>query len=114
MKHLFIPYPLAVLAKEKGFKEKCIATYDVNKKIELHDYSAIGISILSAPLYQQIIDWFREKHDLCIEVGYRNAYKKFTGSIHPIYPKTLAFVGEFCDEYYGSMNKTIEQAFKLI
>lgn len=31
----FAPYALAVKLKEKGFKEKCIAYYDVNDNVEL-------------------------------------------------------------------------------
>lgn len=113
MKNLFIPYPLAVLAKEKGFKEKCIATYDVNKKIELHDYSIIGISILSAPLYQQIIDWFREKHDI-------DVYVKLIGRIKNINYYS-AFVNNTipigCNEkknYYDALDKAIELTLLII
>ena len=32
MKHLFLPYNLALLAKEKGFDEPCFATYSTNDR----------------------------------------------------------------------------------
>lgn len=32
MKNLFIPYELAVIAKEKGFNEDCLAAYSFTSK----------------------------------------------------------------------------------
>ena len=79
MKHLFIPYELAILAKDKGFKENCISWYykeewnakdahifntfsgnDFNSRTDLED-------VISCPLYQQIIDWFRDKGIIVVE-----------------------------------------------
>jgi len=68
MEKLFVPYEIAVLAKEKGFKEKCFASFcivDVEPKFMLNDeldeldriYGIGDNLITNAPLYQQLIDW---------------------------------------------------------
>lgn len=74
MKHLFVPYEIALLAKEKGFDEPCLAIYE-NK--ELHTWRVADTLVqqkdlansdsIVAPLYQQLIDWFREKNIKLVE-----------------------------------------------
>jgi hypothetical protein len=81
MKHLFVPYEIALILKEKSFDENCFAWYhcpttyeneELNKytlKIDrppLNLFKNGGGTLLIAPLYQQVIDWFREKHKLNI------------------------------------------------
>lgn len=76
MKKEFIPYELAVKLKELGFDEPCFGCYD--------EKCVFGLTVMSikqyytnskedtwncaAPLYQQAFRWFREKHNLWIEV----------------------------------------------
>jgi hypothetical protein len=101
MKHLFVPYGLAVKLKEKGFKEECMAYYEYalkSRKDKEQGYSGsfgwkkgecnfnkgymINESkqdtsndywnIVAAPLYQQVIDWFGQVHG--IYVGYQLHY----------------------------------------
>ena len=67
----FIPYEQALALKELGFDEPCFAVY-IDKTLTIEDdwlYSTnqdtfIESSNFSAPLYQQAVRWFREKHDL--------------------------------------------------
>lgn len=33
---------------------------------------------VAAPLWQQVIDWFREKHNMCIEITYEGGLQKDT------------------------------------
>ena len=75
MEKEFIPYEQALELKELGFDEPCFAQY---KKYDVGDATLdIGFSkneiimkfhklskFCSAPLYQQVFDWFREKHGL--------------------------------------------------
>lgn len=75
---LFVTYSLAVLAKELGFNETCIAYYTyknddpnfiLNKNlegdyIEIHRFPQKGISAI---LYQQLIDWLESNYELFIE-----------------------------------------------
>lgn len=92
MKHLFLPYELALIAKEKGFDEPCMAMYTVpddgskvcfamfgDYEFPMKQYSEAFnnynsndefIETISAPLYQQIIDWFIEKHEIYIWTEY--------------------------------------------
>ena len=74
MNHLFIPKQESLDLKELGFDEPCIAVYrgndldpvsqvDVQFKTETNkDYSDKSNYWLTAPLYSQVFDWFREKH----------------------------------------------------
>lgn len=66
MRKQFSTYEIALALKELGFNEKCIA-YFLNKE-RLIIQNEIDMSfMLQAPLYQQIIDWFREKYELIID-----------------------------------------------
>lgn len=73
MKKQFVTYPIAISLKELGFNEPCLAEYDLddnNHSIELIERlettSINSIKVLTAPLWQQVIDWFREKHQINI------------------------------------------------
>lgn len=76
MKHLFLSYELSLLAKEKGFDEECFGAYFQTGNNDLKYPSvwqrnstlAMGEQGCTAPLYPQIIDWFREAHDIHVEV----------------------------------------------
>lgn len=116
MKHLFLPYELALLARDKEFNEPCIRKYDLFNKAfynftieEAKDWNK-GYRInkantheLSIPLYQQIIDWFREKEIRINELP--------TTGLNP--PRwALSINGDFKGGY--KIDKAIEKAFKLI
>ena len=82
MKEQFVPATIAQQLKEKGFDESCMAyvytgntgtnvdqyvygaiSHDGNPRCE--NYNAYDMSY-SLPLWQQVIDWLREKHNLRI------------------------------------------------
>lgn len=130
MKHLFIPYELAVIAKEKGFDEVCVAHWKWSPKLSQGILYTLKFSCsdetnkhrLQAPLYQQIVDWFREKYeiDVFVKRAMKKPHKAFIGVIidrngleHNIYPNNYKSV-EDSGTYYESINKAIEEAFKLI
>ncbi len=91
MKHLFVPYEIAKLLRKKAFDEPCLANYykesskmgnlvpyrgypdegdeDTNFSTSLNSESPSNTWI-AAPLYQQVIDWFREKHGIHIRVDF--------------------------------------------
>ena len=118
MEKLFIPYELSLLAKEKGFDEQCLALYTYTKERILiktfikQDEANLFFGGISAPLYQQIIDWFREKYNIIIVINqskqdnswycHINRNSKCECAIHDI---------EF---YYEIYNKAIEETFKLL
>lgn len=121
MKDLFVPYELAVLAKEKGFKDMCF--YYFNKRGELildrtylYEYHSIGEYHTLAPLYQQLVDWFREEHKIQIEILWRGdmstfCYKlgKFKYGSHDFSKQDWGF-----KEYYKAFNEALTEGFKLI
>ena len=80
MKEQFVPYEIALKLKEKGFNETCLAYYNKlpnHKEFQLFGLNTPGQSeytnrslwnkkdyACAAPLWQQVIDWFREKHQI--------------------------------------------------
>ena len=130
MKKLFIPYNLSLIAKEKGFDEPCLAIYNTaeyllfnqivkfeNKRFPVLTEMNFDVDKedVAAPLYQQIVDWFREKYNIIIQPTYVGSTKDFDKFIPDIYADN---VYENSDEtsygYYGALNNAIEEAFELI
>ncbi len=85
MKHLFLPYELAVIAKEKGFNEPCLAVFFYHKNFKMcpdlwdndnpcHNtitntqyYKEDNYGdLVTAPLYQQVLNWLRISHSIKI------------------------------------------------
>ena len=66
----FVPYQIAVDMKSIGFNKPCFGFYR-KEKLYLCDYKNVNeekISIISAPLYQQVFRFFREKYMLSGEI----------------------------------------------
>ena len=78
MEKQFVTYEIALKLKELGFDEECLAWY--LPEIYIKDNICTPIlgaycrnwssskDRLNCPLYQQVTDWFREKHNIHIEV----------------------------------------------
>lgn len=76
MKNQFCSYEIAKQLKELEFDEYCLAVYFKDKfqlvkgfninNVDLHVANEFG-GIL-APLWQQVIDWFREKQNIYINI----------------------------------------------
>ncbi len=134
MNHLFISYELAQKLKEKGFDEKCLRFY--NHRQELRSTIDEGISnsdvvqvcsegSVAAPIYQQVIDWLRNNHNIFIydrpQYNMRTYYKSFFFGCSKINNKQNLHVvidlfrEEFeLKDYYIGQSKAIEEALKLI
>jgi hypothetical protein len=130
MKDLFVPYELALLAKEKGFDERSVAYYMI-WGTETHHYiqgdgSANGqkqvvngqqIHCLS-PLYQQLQQWFLEKHNLYIQ--YPLVKDKYFYDIWKIINKgtvlneRVKFSSKGYREPHTAYIKAFEYLFKLL
>ncbi len=129
MKNLFVPFDIAVKLKEKGFKELCFGCYQ-NSTQDL-SFLRVGINWCEnisefetyAPTYDQVVNWFREKHNIIIEARLDtyslNAFKnlgepcfKFKGFVF------CMNTGEYPSENYetkeDAMMKAITIALKLI
>ena len=130
MKEQFVPYDLALKLKEKGFDADCLAGYLLNKdgitsligcgalRYDTDGFVNPYSEILPAPLYQQVIDWFRTEHKYSIEIynyhesfGYIWMVKKMEG----IYSSQSADA-ESTDkvEYEIARLESIKEALKLI
>ena len=107
MNKQFVTYEIALKLKELGFDEKCLAsyytddernyakdgTYDCRQKIsssidfdpfkEEFDNFYINSNetyYVSAPLWQQVTDWFREKHSIFVFIDMGKYYDSYEGA----------------------------------
>lgn len=92
----FVTYKIALKLKELGFNEECLAFSYIDKQIRWYyeEWDKLSTSnfgfirnsiideygrfeedefgnieeIVAIPLYSQVIDWFREKHNIHIEI----------------------------------------------
>jgi hypothetical protein len=117
MKHLFVTYKIAKQLKEKGFVEECFGYYNgrllqINGMEILHELSLSDINT-DAPLYQQVVDWFREKHKLFIEVRCWNNLYSF--ALIKVDDMTYHFDSDTeRTGYYLTLQDAILEALKLI
>ncbi len=150
MKHLFISYELALIAKQKGFNEPCIGYWESNQhpnpkegvsweklsmwgnyfvleefedcRLILTDNEWYYKSMIKAPLYQQIVDWLREKHKIFIWSN--PILNKIDSPFKMNFIPSISMedenytdpfdVDDLCEDYYVALNKAIEEVFKLI
>ncbi len=128
----FVSYEIALLLKEKGFDEECLAAYIPKSKgifilqgcgalyfdvDGLHINSGFHHSEVAVPLYQQVVDWFRDKHKILIGVrsmafGY---YGVHDNTIEPeTWDKDKRWDSPTFKDYYQALNQAITEALKLI
>ena len=103
MENEFVTYEIAKLLKELNFDEPCLAWYYFNEKNSSYalnsfkqDYgdkfdwwkyseldSDVYVDHLMAPLWQQVINWLREKYNISVEPNFsfdtRSTGFKFNG-----------------------------------
>ena len=87
MKQQFVPYEIAIKLKEKGFNEPCLANYCDKDLIPYRGYpdegdedsnfsTTINENITSlwvtAPLWQQVIDWLSIVHNIHIGICHQS------------------------------------------
>ena len=117
MKHLFVPYDIALMAKGKGFNEDCITRWGETSKKLYETWKPMKNSedcedFTTAPLYQQLIDWFEEKHNIFIEVRKLND-NKWCYQIHGPSKFDLIHIPSIISKY-ESYHRAFFEAFKLI
>ncbi len=113
MKYLFVPYEIAKQLKEKGFDIECLGYINEEGKTYLFDLKPLanwGLEhnpkykgILS-PLYQQVIDWLREKSVKIVE-NPNFEYEIWLRNVEGLYEVKFD---------YMPLNVAIEEALKLI
>lgn len=82
MEKLFVPYDLAKTLKKKGFKEFTLGHYYIRDEkpclVVYGEFPPDTSGWLPAPLYQQVIDWFREKHRIHLAASTFPIYNKIS------------------------------------
>ena len=122
IKKLFVSRELALKLKEVGFDEPCIKYYltkdstattinGADKFLEGFNYNSIANRI-SVPMYQHVIDWFRENHNIMIEITLEKYHYKIElkNNLESVY-RNYNFSKEY---YYEALAKSIEEALELI
>jgi len=137
MEKLFIPQVLALTVKGKGFNELCLAKWNIQIKGESipdfhYNYEREGLwfnhngkdvsglngndgreFLWSAPMYQQVVDWLREKHNLLISI-LPTTFGKYCFDIYKHRNNLVYQSIEVFENYYEALNKSIEEALRLI
>lgn len=87
MKHLFVPEDIAKQLSDLGFNEPCFAIYYKtivegkddfkiynipNVRNKSPELTLLSVDAVTAPLYQQVVDWFRLNHNLFISIDHVN------------------------------------------
>lgn len=141
MKKLFVPYEIALLAKQYGFDEFCLTKFEpklytkpngdqilsaiiqttflngIPKHYEHGGFegyknsvkSRFGDEQVAAPLYQQLINWFKENFQIRfkIEPTINNKLEIF------LYDIGWSYIGSF-DNDNEAYNTVFKKAFELI
>ncbi len=117
MEKNFISYKLAVLVKEKGFNQRCFSSYDDDKKLR-DTYSTTRLynespeDIIGAPLYQQITDWFRNYHQ--INMNIYPELRRWNINIYSFKKGDCLLHIDNIRSYYKAMDRGIEETLKFI
>ena len=110
----FVTYEIALKLKELGFDEKCFKVYDelgfIQDEKEMDELNLIK---LNAPLWQQVIDWFREKYNIHIWITYNREYDNpYFTCIVDISQINRITTG-YCKEYSAAREQAILKAIEL-
>ena len=118
MKKQFVTYEIALKLKELGFDEECLGYYTITNKgllypYNMHEYIYRKDFLCAAPLWQQAIDFFREKHNIWIQIE-MEYYDGITYNYVIIQNngKVINFEDEF-HEYYEAREQAILKAIEL-
>jgi hypothetical protein len=147
MNNLFVSYEISLKLKEKKFDKLCLAYYQHIKESIQNVSFIIGkrdkytkiveengdVVFVSAPTYQQVVDWFREKHNLVLDVfqeletyeglefdepqgdPYYTGFWEVDISKYKKYEEThIVEVKQVYKDYYEAWDKAITEALKLI
>lgn len=132
MNEQFVKYPIAKSLRDINFDEDCIAGYSIDESHKL-DFlfrtSQVPIRknsqmlYLMVPTYQQVTDWFREKHNIRIyevmTVMGNGFCFKTNQRDHPTSNGTTILIDtyvktSFADTYYDCYEKAIIEGIKLV
>lgn len=114
-KHLVIPYNLAdYINKKAKIKIESIFKYNiVDKKLTLNKNILCSEYEIFAPIYQQLIDWFREKYQLLITIT-STSQESWQWHIQKPGDTLNNMWEEDYYSYYEALNGALLKAFELI
>lgn len=105
----FVTIEIAKELRNIGFVEPCITCYDGSDMLSTYstvfkplNYNVGGATTTSAPLYQQVFRWFREKHNLTHRIN-----PPFNDVLWDI---AIFKIGKFSCEYSESNFNSYEEA----
>ena len=110
----FASYDISENLKVIGFDEICFYSFcPFNMMYPLSSdnytfYDRCHPDFLPAPTYQQVIDWFREKHKLHIEVNYLDNVLPYSSKVTDIQTNTEVFISKYKEDYYLVLSEAIE------
>ncbi len=126
MKKYFIPYELAKLLKEKGFKEPCLTYWwttkeDKTPQLRLRELDINGFinhkeGNTTAPMYHQVIEWLREKHDVHVAASSFTIYNGIYGHQYVRGSKLSGGWSTHVDSktYHDALERAIREALEFI
>jgi len=140
LENQFVTYEIALVLKELWFNEKCFGYYNDKMRFNIQQHpeafysrndsvSSWCTSIFAskqskknacqAPLYQQVIDWFREEHNIHITflLGHDEIniwYDYHIMKIENTFDYTPLFSSENGKSYEGAREQAILKAIELI
>mgnify|MGYP003350134069 CR=1 FL=1 len=116
MKEQFVTLEIAVKLKEKGFDKKCLAYYNTDPEFATPPFNLTKpfghVWCLPAPLWQQVIDWFREEHNIDILIEYGGVPKMYS-----VFVKNWIYADQkdiALFPYYEAREQAILKAIELI
>lgn len=106
MKEQFVTYEIALKLKELGFDKKCFGYFGIQNEVEIEiSYNSnpnlIRRNFISAPLWQQVIDWCDSKGLLVGTIIVDNLYKSTINKIN------------YETELFDSRNESIKRAIEF-
>ena len=130
MEKLFVTYELAKILLDKGFDEPCMGRFRKGKfqnnvlgNWYRHNSDEISIAYISAPLYQQVVDWLREVHNIhLVNVVSFTDESSYLYKNKALYSFSIQYRTELCymesivkgSSYYKAIGDAITDALKLI
>lgn len=131
MKKQFVTYKIALKLKELGFNEKCDAIYNPMFLIDgcwqttntyIKNFPKTEEGVCAAPLWQQAIDWLREKHQIHIQITSASnireeiGYKYHTRAANKLYDSGINFNSKIglIFSYREARKRAILKALELI
>ena len=123
MEKQFCTYEISRKLKELGFNEKCLYSYSITDIDSNGNYFENPVLqpyedeyYIKAPLWQQAIDWFREVHDIHIEIEFYTSEGEIDCSYVGWIVRDDFDIEEpiYLDSYYLARESAIKEAIELI